>query len=48
MDRAERLRKVLAERFGIRTDAELLKALEDLEPLDIGIFRVEVENGNKE
>lgn len=40
MELAERLRKILAEEFGITTDGQLLQAVEDEGGVDIGIFTI--------
>ena len=37
-DRVERLRKILAEQYGINSDEELLEALERQKPINIGVF----------
>ena len=34
----ERLRKKLAEEYGITTDEQLIKAVEEMEELDISVF----------
>lgn len=44
MELAEKLRKILKQKYGISTDEELLKALDDMQGLDIGIFTAPLEN----
>lgn len=38
MELVERLRETLEKEFGIRTDDELIRAVENLPELDLGIF----------
>ena len=38
MDLKERLQKVMKTKYGIETSADLLKALEEMEGVDLGIF----------
>lgn len=52
MELVERMREILAREYGIRTDQELLAALEQQKGLDIGIFvsrcgRKELHNAEK-
>lgn len=45
MELAERLRKILKERYEIETDEDLLEALEREPGPDLGIFLVPIEGG---
>lgn len=38
MGLAERLRKIMEKEYEIRTDSDLLKAMEESQQLDLGIF----------
>lgn len=43
MELYDKLKKIMADQFGIHTDRELLEAIQKMERLDIGIFRKEME-----
>lgn len=38
MDLKEKLKDILKTKYGIENDAQLLKELEDMEKIDLGIF----------
>lgn len=38
MELKEKLKQILKKQYGIETDADLLKALEDMQGIDLGIF----------
>lgn len=38
MELKEKLKQILKKQYGIETDAELLKMLEEMEGIDLGIF----------
>ena len=38
MELIERLRKIMEQEFDIKTDRELLEAVNGMKPLDVGIF----------
>jgi len=47
MELAEKLREIMRRDFGISSDAELLKAVEEAEDIDISIFVMPLEvNGD--
>lgn len=47
MDLKERLETILREEFGITTDEELIEAVNSMEPLDIGIFTMPIEESDR-
>lgn len=46
MELAERLRKIMEKEFGIRTDADLIEAVQNQDGVDLGIFVVPVQKGD--
>lgn len=46
MELKDRLKKIMKEQFGITSDEELVKAMQNNEPVDLGIFVTPV-RGNK-
>jgi hypothetical protein len=44
---ASEMKKRLADRYGIKSDAELKKAIKTMEVLNIALFVTEVEKGGK-
>lgn len=48
MELKDRLKKIMAEQFGIKTDEELIKACENMEPVDLGIFVIPIEGKENE
>lgn len=38
MELKEKLQKILKTKYGIENDADLIKALEEMEGIDLGIF----------
>lgn len=38
MELIERLKEIMEQEFGITTDRELMQAVNEMKPLDIGIF----------
>lgn len=38
MELKEKLQKILKTKYGIENDADLMKALEEMQDLDLGIF----------
>lgn len=38
MELKEKLRQILQKQYGIETDADLLRALEEMSGIDLGIF----------
>lgn len=48
MDLKERLKTILRDEFGITTDDELIEVVNGMEPLDIGIFTMPLEETDRE
>lgn len=48
MELKDRLKKVMKEQFGIETDEDLIKAMKDYEPVDLGIFTTQLRGGSHE
>lgn len=48
MELKDRLKKIMKEQFGIETDEELIEAVRNDSPVDLGIFTTQLRGGNHE
>ncbi len=48
MELKDRLKRILKEQFGVETDEELLEAVRNETPVDLGIFVTQVRGENNE